>query len=105
MLMAESRSRWSHARGRRQPRQPYYAGNTIAVCRTSGKSGRCGPPRDRPYEVCQVLEAKQRWPRLAGGRPLIVAVWHTSGLIWKILGAREMAPAERAEFERWEEMQ
>jgi hypothetical protein len=73
-----------------------------------------------PYEVRQVLEGKNRWPRPAAhhrsglpvltlwgrthnGRPLIVAVYHVTGFTWKIIGAREMTTAELAEFNRWEE--
>lgn len=72
-----------------------------------------------PYEVRQVLEADRRWPRPAvapaglrvltvwgrtrAGRGLIVAVYHSSGHIWKIIGAREMSTDELAEFAKWEE--
>jgi hypothetical protein len=74
-----------------------------------------------PYEVRQVLEAKRRWPRRATsasgvavltvwsrtetGRPLIVAVYHLTGLTWKIIGARDMTDKELSEFSRWEETQ
>jgi hypothetical protein len=34
---------------------------------------------------------------------LIVAVYHSSGHIWKIIGAREMRTDELAEFAKWEE--
>lgn len=73
----------------------------------------------QPYEVRQALEAKHRWPRAAAdaagfqvltvwarthdGRPLIVAVHHVHGFTWKIIGARDMADAELAEFTRWEQ--
>ncbi|MBU2662641.1 hypothetical protein KOI35_03900 [Actinoplanes bogorensis] len=72
-----------------------------------------------PYEVRQVLGARRRWPRravsdtgvavlsvwarTAAGRPLIVAVHHTAGLTWKIIGARAMTDVELLEFTRWEE--
>jgi hypothetical protein len=73
-----------------------------------------------PYEVRQVLDGKTRWPRAAtdpstrlrvvtiwgrttAGRPLIVGVRQVEGFNWKILGAREMASTELAEFARWEE--
>jgi hypothetical protein len=72
-----------------------------------------------PYEVRQALEAKQRWPRRAtsatgisvvsvwgrtvAGRPLIVAVYHVAGFIWKIIGARDMTDKELIEFGQWEE--
>ena len=72
-----------------------------------------------PYEVRQVLEADRRWPRPAvnpaglrvltvwgrtlAGRGLIVAVYHSSGHIWKIIGAREMRTDELAEFAKWKE--
>lgn len=72
-----------------------------------------------PYEVRQVLDAKRRWPRpgmapaglqvltiwgrTIAGRALIVAVYHVSELTWKIVGARDMAPDELAQFARWEE--
>jgi hypothetical protein len=72
-----------------------------------------------PYEVRQVLEAKQRWPRPAhnqaglqvltiwgrtlSGRSLIVAVYHQAELTWKIIGARDMTPSELAEFTQWEQ--
>lgn len=72
-----------------------------------------------PYEVRQVLEADRRWPRPAvdpaglrvltiwartrAGRALIVAVYHSSGHTWKILGAREMSTDELAEYAKWEE--
>lgn len=72
-----------------------------------------------PYEVRQVLEAGRRWPRpgvdpaglrvltiwarTRAGRALIVAVYHSSGQTWKIIGAREMRADELAEFAKWEE--
>ncbi|MDY7090614.1 MAG: hypothetical protein SYR96_36675 [Actinomycetota bacterium] len=72
-----------------------------------------------PREVRQALEARRRWPRravsttgvpvltvwsrTAAGRPLIVAVYHTAGHTWKIIGARDMTDAELVEFSRWEE--
>ncbi|WP_127507016.1 hypothetical protein [Actinoplanes solisilvae] len=72
-----------------------------------------------PYEVRHVLGARRRWPRqavsangvpvltvwsrTAAGRPLIVAVYHTAGLTWKIIGARDMTDEELIEFGRWEE--
>ena len=72
-----------------------------------------------PYEVRQVLDAKPRWPRpgrsssgvqvltiwgrTLAGRALIVAVYHVSGVTWKIVGARDMTNAELAEFAGWEE--
>ncbi|HYN97674.1 MAG TPA: hypothetical protein VES42_27870 [Pilimelia sp.] len=71
-----------------------------------------------PGEVRQVVEGGRRWPRPAdggalrvltlwgrtrAGRPLIVAVHHAGGFIWKIIGAREMTAAELAEFDRWEQ--
>jgi hypothetical protein len=74
-----------------------------------------------PYEVRQVLEADKRWPRPAvgpaglrvltiwgrtrAGRALIVAVHHSSGHTWKIIGAREMRTEELTEFAKWEERQ
>ncbi|BCJ40164.1 hypothetical protein GCM10010168_30220 [Actinoplanes ianthinogenes] len=73
------------------------------------------------HEVRQALEARRRWPRravsatgvpvltvwsrTASGRPLIVAVYHTAGYTWKIIGARDMADKELIEFSRWEETQ
>ena len=38
------------------------------------------------------------WGRTLAGRGLIVAVYHSSGHIWKIIGAREMRTDEWAEF-------
>jgi hypothetical protein len=71
------------------------------------------------HEVREVLEAKRRrprratsatgiavltvWGRTAAGRPLIVAVYHLTGLTWKIIGARDMTDEELSEFSRWEE--
>ena len=43
------------------------------------------------------------WGRTLAGRGLIVAVYHSSGHIWKIIGAREMRTDELAEFAKWEE--
>jgi hypothetical protein len=43
------------------------------------------------------------WGRTLAGRGLIVAVYHSSGHIWKIIGAREMSTDELAEFAKWEE--
>jgi hypothetical protein len=34
---------------------------------------------------------------------LIVAVYHSSGHTWKILGARDMSTDELAEYAKWEE--
>ena len=72
-----------------------------------------------PYEVWQTLEGGRRWPRRAtsatgvavltvwgrsvAGRPLIVAVYHVTGVTWRIIGAREMTDKELIEFSRWEE--
>ncbi|MGH3814757.1 MAG: hypothetical protein ACRDUV_20310 [Pseudonocardiaceae bacterium] len=72
-----------------------------------------------PHEVQQALAADRRWPRPAvdpsglrvltiwartrAGRALIVAVYHSSGHTWKIIGAREMRADELAEFAKWEE--
>jgi hypothetical protein len=72
-----------------------------------------------PHEVTEVLSAHRRWPRrakddLAGlqvltiwartaqGRPLIVATRRLDGWDRQIIGAREMTPGERAQFEVWE---
>jgi hypothetical protein len=75
--------------------------------------------RIEPYEVRQVLDATDRWPRpgigTAGvsvltiwgrtrtGRPLIVALHHAGGFTWRIVGARDMTDNEQAEFAGWEE--
>jgi hypothetical protein len=71
-----------------------------------------------PYEVLQVLHADRRWPRPAAGpagvqvltvwgrtgsgRRLIVVLRPASRLDWWIVGAREMYPAEVADYDRWE---
>jgi hypothetical protein len=71
-----------------------------------------------PYEVMQVLLTGRRWPRpVTGpdgvslvtvwsrtqvGRPIVVVIRNAKGLDWWIVGAREMNPAEVAEFKRWE---
>ncbi|MEV4343069.1 hypothetical protein AB0J83_01120 [Actinoplanes sp. NPDC049596] len=70
------------------------------------------------YEVRQALDARGRWPRravsatgvpvltvwsrTASGRPLIVAVYQTTGFTWKIIGARGMTDEELTEFSGWE---
>ena len=36
------------------------------------------------------------------GRPLIVAVYQTTGFTWKIIGARGMTDEELTEFSGWE---
>ena len=72
-----------------------------------------------PHEVSQALSAHRRWPRLAKddvsglqvltiwarttqGRPLIVATRRLEGWDRQIVGARDMTPGERAQFEAWE---
>jgi hypothetical protein len=71
-----------------------------------------------PYEVMQALLAGRRWPRpvigpegvslvmvwarTQAGRPLVVVIRHEGGLDWWIVGAREMSPAEVAEYKGWE---
>ena len=72
-----------------------------------------------PPEVHQALAAERRWPRsardaalgllvltiwarTATGRPLVVATRRRSEWDWQCLGARDMRPAEVAEFEAWE---
>lgn len=66
----------------------------------------------------QALLADRRWPRPAtgpggiavvtvwartkAGRRLIVVIRRAQGFDWWILGARDMNPAEAAEFDRWE---
>jgi hypothetical protein len=70
------------------------------------------------YEVEQALSTSKRWPRPTfgregqpvlgiwartnAGRPLIVAMRHEGNLDWLIVGARDMRPDERTEFEQWE---
>ena len=69
------------------------------------------------YEVVQVLGAARRWPRPAAsdigevltiwgrtkrGDGLIVAVRHSGGFNFDIVGARRMSEAEMSEFEGWE---
>jgi hypothetical protein len=71
-----------------------------------------------PYEVMQALSADLTWPRpVVGpggipvltiwartrtGRRLIVVLRQADKFDWWIVGAREMNPAEAADFERWE---
>ncbi|WP_433212058.1 hypothetical protein ACQP00_51730 [Dactylosporangium sp. CS-047395] len=70
-----------------------------------------------PAEALQALNADRRlprsgvalglpvlsvWARTAAGRPLIVVLRHEGGLEWLIVGALDMTPAQRAEFEGWE---
>ena len=71
-----------------------------------------------PYEVMQALRAQHRWPRpvigpgdialltiwarTTAGRPLIVVTRRVDRFDSLIVAAREMNPAEAAEFERWE---
>jgi len=71
-----------------------------------------------PHEVMQALGADRRWPRRAtspggvgvvtiwartrSGRPPVVAVRQVGDWDWLIIGAHDMHPAEKAEFERWE---
>jgi hypothetical protein len=70
-----------------------------------------------PYEVRQVLENRQRWPRrasdgnvvvlsiwgrTAAGRPLIVATRLRDQWTWLVIGAREMRAGELGAFEQWE---
>ncbi|MEV0136154.1 hypothetical protein AB0H83_47925 [Dactylosporangium sp. NPDC050688] len=66
-----------------------------------------------------MLDGRRRWPRTATdaktglqvltiwgrtmtGRALIVAEYHVGGLTWKIIGSRELTPAELDELARWE---
>lgn len=71
-----------------------------------------------PYEVMQALRADHRWPppavgpdhvllltiwaRTRAGRPLIVVTRPIDTFDSWIVAAREMYPAEAAEFKRWE---
>jgi hypothetical protein len=72
-----------------------------------------------PYEIRQVLEEGDRWPRPAvsdvgvrllavwgrtrSGRPLVVVLRPTgTALDWLIVGAVDMTPDQVAEFEGWE---
>ena len=48
-------------------------------------------------------ECSRSGPRTRAGRALIVAVYHSSGHTWKILGARDMSTDELAEYAKWEE--
>lgn len=43
------------------------------------------------------------WARTRDDRPLIVAVHNVEGFTWKIIGARDMTPAELTDFTRWEQ--
>lgn len=52
----------------------------------------------RPDYACSRI-----WSRTRAGRGSIVAVYHSSGHTWKIIGAREMTTEELAEFAKWEE--
>jgi hypothetical protein len=71
-----------------------------------------------PYEVMQALRAEHRWPRpvigpdgvalltiwarTTAGRRLIVVTRSAGTFDSWIVGAREMNPAEAAEYDRWE---
>nr|BFE64483.1 hypothetical protein GCM10020063_090090 [Dactylosporangium thailandense] len=70
-----------------------------------------------PLEALEALNADRRlpragealglpvlsvWARTKAGRPLIVVLRHEGGLEWLIVGALDMTPAQRAEFEEWE---
>jgi hypothetical protein len=72
-----------------------------------------------PYEVRQVLEEGQRWPRAATGEHGIpvLAIWGRTragryliavlrptdvSLDWLIVGAMEMTAEQAAEYDRWE---
>lgn len=74
----------------------------------------------QPWEVMQVLTGKRpRWPRRGrdgtgasiltiwgrtnAGRALKVGVYQVSAWQWHIASARDMTPAELAEFQQWEE--
>jgi hypothetical protein len=75
--------------------------------------------RIEPREVHQALASERRWPRIArdaelglrvltiwartaDNRPLVIATRKRSEWDWQCLGARDMKPAEVAEFEAWE---
>ncbi|MCD5354582.1 hypothetical protein [Kineosporia mesophila] len=75
--------------------------------------------RIQPQEVHQALATERRWPRMAidsesglrvltiwartaGNRPLVIATRKRTEWDWQCLGARDMKPAEVAEFEKWE---
>ncbi len=71
-----------------------------------------------PHEVMQALTAETRWPRpvtgpggvalvtiwarTRAGRRLIVVVRKVGAFDAWIVGARDMNPAEAAEYDRWE---
>ena len=74
-----------------------------------------------PHEVLAVLQAEHRWPRPAAGpggvrvltvwgrtgtgRHLIVVLRPANPFDWWIVGARDMNPAEAADYDRWEAQQ
>lgn len=66
-------------------------------------SATLGADRRRPVPGHALgIPALSVWARTDAGRPLIVTVKHQSGFDWGIVGARDMTPAELAEFEHWE---
>ncbi|GEM_PF-1795967 len=74
-----------------------------------------------PHEVMQALRSDRRWPKPAAGpngllvmtiwartragRRLIVVTYPDEGFDSWIVGARDMNPAEAAEYDRWEATQ
>jgi hypothetical protein len=59
--------------------------------------------RRRPVSGAALgISALSIWARTTTGRPLIVIVKQEGQFQWGIVGARDMTPAELAEFEQWE---
>ncbi|MBU2662647.1 hypothetical protein KOI35_03930 [Actinoplanes bogorensis] len=72
------------------------------------RNNRCCP--ETTWGCCRVITLRPGAAQIPAdraraqtGRPLIVAVHHTAGLTWKIVGARAMTDVELLEFTRWEE--
>ena len=99
-------------------RSPYYVRSMTLVGYEWTALTLAGLRGIAPQEVMQALGAGRRWPRKAVspdgiraltvwsrsalGRPLIVVLRHLEDLDWLIVGARDMSPAEQAEFADWE---
>jgi hypothetical protein len=73
--------------------------SSLTRCGGAGSQATLAATGDQRYRSSRA----DRLGRTRVGRPLIIAVYHVTGITWKIIGARDLTDKELIEFSAWEE--